>query len=55
MLIKESIENGIKNNIFNELIMIDVNNALNNLNKIVDSNSSEEILDNIFSKFCIGK
>ena len=51
----ESIENGIKNNISNELLMIDVNNGLNLLNKIVDSNSSEEILDNIFSKFCIGK
>ena len=35
--------------------MIDVNNALNNLNKIVDTNSSEEVLDNIFNKFCIGK
>jgi tRNA modification GTPase len=51
----ESIENGIKNNISNELLMIDVNNGLNLLNKIVDSNSSEEVLDNIFSKFCIGK
>lgn len=50
-----SIEKGIKNNISNEMIMVDVNNALNNLNKIVDSNSSEEILDNIFNKFCIGK
>ena len=37
------------------MIMIDVNNALNNLNKIVDTNSSEEVLDNIFSKFYIGK
>ena len=51
----ESIENGIKNNISNEMIMIDVNNALNSLNKIVDTNSSEEVLDNIFNKFCIGK
>lgn len=51
----ESIEKGIKNNVSNELIMIDVNNALKSLNKIVDSNSSEEVLDNIFSKFCIGK
>ena len=50
-----NIEIGLKNKIGNEMLMIDINDIINELNNIVTKNSSEEILDNIFSKFCIGK
>ena len=49
------IENGLKNKISEELIASDVKNALHYLGEITGQITSDDILSNIFEKFCIGK
>jgi tRNA modification GTPase len=39
----------------NEFIVFDINTAINDLSEIIGTVITEEILNNIFSKFCIGK
>jgi len=52
----EEIENHINYLINNkEILMIYIQEALNYLDEVVGAISTEDILDNIFSKFCIGK
>jgi tRNA modification GTPase len=52
----EEIENHINYLINNkEILMIYIQEALNYLDEIVGAISTEDVLDNIFSKFCIGK
>ena len=52
----EEIENHINFLINNkEILMIYIQEALNYLDEIVGAISTEDVLDNIFSKFCIGK
>ena len=51
----EKIKTLLQNNSPEEIIMIEINSILEEFKKINNKNSSEEILDNIFSKFCIGK
>ena len=48
-------EEGIKNNLSGDLLSIDINEALYNLGEITGEVTSDEILDNIFRNFCIGK
>lgn len=48
---KNSIDSGMSN----ELIAVDIRAALNYLGEIIGVVSSDDILNNIFSKFCIGK
>ena len=56
--VKESIEN-VKKNITNksntDLLAMDIKYALNHLGEITGEITNDEILGNIFSKFCIGK
>ena len=56
--VKESIEN-VKKNIANksntDLLAMDIKYALNHLGEITGEITNDEILGNIFSKFCIGK
>ena len=63
---KNSIENALKNilslknNIENrdvpfEIISFDIQNAINNLNAVLGQNIKEDVLDEIFKNFCIGK
>jgi tRNA modification GTPase len=55
---KLSLENGIeniKNSVSNEFIIIDLRDAINSIGEITGEITSQEILDNIFSHFCIGK
>lgn len=55
---KESLENAIfslKENQSNEFVAIDLRKAANSLKELTGEITSEEILNSIFSKFCIGK
>lgn len=49
------IERGFENNIPSDLIAIDIRQALHHLGSITGEISTDEILGNIFGKFCIGK
>ena len=50
-----STEQGIKNNLPSDLIASDIRTCLHHLGEITGEVSTEEILGNIFAKFCIGK
>ncbi len=55
---KESLLNAlesIKNKLSGEFISVDLRNAENNLAEIIGAVTSDDILNNIFTKFCIGK
>ena len=45
----------IKNQMTGEFISVDLRNAENSLGEIIGKVTSDDILNNIFSKFCIGK
>ncbi len=47
----ESIDSGMSG----EFISVDLRNAINYLGEITGEFTNDEILDYIFSKFCIGK
>lgn len=51
----KSVCNGLKKNIPSDLVAIDIKQALHHLGTITGEVTNEEILDNIFSRFCIGK
>lgn len=51
----DAIYNGFKSNVASDLIAIDIKQALYYLGTITGEVSNEEILNNIFSRFCIGK
>lgn len=46
---------GVRSNMPPELIAIDIRDALDSLSEIVGTTTNEEILEEIFSRFCIGK
>jgi len=46
---------GLDNNISGELLALDIRNALEYLGEITGEVTNEDLLDFIFSKFCIGK
>ncbi|MCC6721247.1 MAG: tRNA uridine-5-carboxymethylaminomethyl(34) synthesis GTPase MnmE [Bacteroidia bacterium] len=49
------IKNGLNNSISSDLLALDIRQALHHLSEITGEISSEDLLDNIFSRFCIGK
>lgn len=49
------IKNGIENNIPGDLLSADIRRCLHYLGEITGEISNEDMLDYIFSKFCIGK
>jgi len=51
----EDALHGLSANIPKELIALDIKRALNFLGEITGEITNEDLLDNIFSKFCIGK
>jgi tRNA modification GTPase len=51
----DSIEKGFENNIPSDLIAVDIRTALHHLGEITGEITNDELLGNIFSKFCIGK
>jgi len=48
-------KNSISNKMSGEFISVDLRNAENNLGEIIGEVTSDDILNNIFGKFCIGK
>jgi len=51
----QSIDEGFANDIPSDLIAIDIRKALHHLGEITGEITNDELLGNIFSKFCIGK
>lgn len=51
----EQVENGIKNNMPIDMIEIDLKDVWNLLGEIIGENYSEELIDQLFSQFCLGK
>lgn len=51
----KSIKQGFKDKIPSDLIATDIRSALHHLGEITGEITTNEILENIFSKFCIGK
>lgn len=48
-------EKGIKAGVGSELIALDIQEALSRLGEIIGATATDEVLDQIFSQFCIGK
>lgn len=53
-LVKRAVKN-LKSNIMAELAVADLRDALNSIGEITGEFTSEDLLDKIFSNFCIGK
>ena len=53
--ILENILASIENNVPLDLIELDIRDAFDKLGEIIGETYDEEILDNLFSKFCVGK
>jgi len=51
----ERVSEGLKSGLATDLIAQDIRQALHNLGEITGEVTTDEILGNIFSKFCIGK
>lgn len=51
----EKANQSLKNNLSLDLVCLDLKDAWASLGKITGETSSEEIVDRIFSKFCLGK
>ena len=51
----ENVESGMKQGISTDLISIDLRTALHHIGSITGDISTDEVLGNIFSQFCIGK
>ena len=45
----------LQNNIASDMAEIDIKEAWNTLGEIIGETSSESLLDELFSKFCLGK
>ncbi len=51
----DQVLNGLNQQLTNDFIAMDIRNALHYLGEIIGDVTTEDLLDNIFSKFCIGK
>jgi len=51
----ESAKNSIDNKMSGEFVAVDMRNAIDSLSEIIGVVTSNDILNNIFAKFCIGK
>ena len=50
-----NVKNGLENELSGDLLSVDINEALHFLGEISGEITNDELLGNIFSKFCIGK
>jgi len=51
----DDVMNGINNNITGDFLALDIRTALHHLGEITGEITTDDLLANIFSKFCIGK
>ena len=51
----ERVQNGLEQQLSGEFLSMDLQDCLNALGEITGQITSQEVLNNIFSKFCIGK
>jgi tRNA modification GTPase len=51
----QSIDEGFEDQITSDLIAIDIRKALHHLGEITGEITNDELLGNIFSRFCVGK
>ena len=51
----EAAKKGIENKLSGELVASDIRSALNHLGEITGEITNDDLLGNIFSRFCIGK
>ncbi|MDQ3392617.1 MAG: tRNA uridine-5-carboxymethylaminomethyl(34) synthesis GTPase MnmE [Bacteroidota bacterium] len=51
----EDVLTGLSRSITNDFLALDIRHALHHLGEITGEITNEDLLDNIFSKFCIGK
>jgi len=49
------VKKGMKNNISGDLLSVDLNSAIHSLGEITGDINTDDILENIFKNFCIGK
>jgi tRNA modification GTPase len=58
LMVREYVENGLANlqdGAYDEIVLEELNRAMNTLSEITGRGGTEEILGRIFSSFCIGK
>ncbi len=53
--ILEEVDNGIKNEVPADMIEIDIKRAWEKLGEIIGETYTEELIDQLFSQFCLGK
>ena len=51
----KNVEEGIKNKMPIDMIEIDLKDVWNLLGDVIGVNYSEELIDQLFSQFCLGK
>ena len=51
----EKVLQGLDSNITGDFLAMDIRQALHHLGEITGEITTDDLLDNIFSKFCIGK
>ena len=49
------VKEGFKNNLSGDLVSIDLRQVIQSLGEITGEITTDEVLDNIFKNFCIGK
>ena len=53
--ILEDVENGIKNNVPVDMVAIDIKRIWSILGEIIGETYTDELIDQLFSQFCLGK
>ena len=53
--IRESIKEGLKNGLPIDMLEIDIKKIWELLGNLIGESYDEELLDNLFSRFCLGK
>ena len=52
--ILEDVENGIKNNVPVDMVAIDIKRIWSILGEIIGETYTDELIDQLFSQFCLG-